>query len=231
MKIPNYLWRKKLAGIYCIENVINNKKYIGSSSTLYTRLHAHRTKLKSNNHQNNYLQNAINKDGLENFECYIIEFITDISLLTEREQYWIDLLNPSYNITKEVIRNVISQESRIKISNTLKEGYTSGRINFTNTSKIDLYDSDGVYLKSYDMINDCCKELNIHASSIIRVLLGMYKQVKGYQFKYSNEDKIINKIINPRITTKFKNHKNKLLVPLKSDKLLENQEIDNQQPI
>lgn len=194
MNIPSYLYKNKFAGIYCIENTINHKRYIGSSLNLYQRLHSHKVKLSKNKHENGYLQNAVNKYGIDNFESYMIELVENTELLTVKEQYWINKLNSEYNLTKEVIRNVLSQESRDKISKTLKEGYINGNISKTKVSPVDVYDLDGNYIRSFPTIRECGRELGLHVTSIIRVLNGQYSQVKGYQVKYSKDLKTIGKI-------------------------------------
>lgn len=53
----------KVSGIYCIENKINNKTYIGSSKNLYQRLLKHFALLRHNKHENAHLQSAWNKYG------------------------------------------------------------------------------------------------------------------------------------------------------------------------
>lgn len=55
---------EKKIGIYCIENIINGKKYIGQSINLKDRLYGHKTKLKHNKHKNRHLQFAVNKYGI-----------------------------------------------------------------------------------------------------------------------------------------------------------------------
>lgn len=75
----------KVSGIYCIENKINHKSYIGSSKNLYQRLLKHFALLRHNRHENAHLQNAWNKYGESSFEWSIIE-TCDTSILTEREQ-------------------------------------------------------------------------------------------------------------------------------------------------
>jgi group I intron endonuclease len=42
---------------------------------------------------------AILKNGLSNFNLDILQYC-ELNMLTEREQYYIDLLNPEYNILK-----------------------------------------------------------------------------------------------------------------------------------
>jgi hypothetical protein len=218
MKIPSYLYSNKFAAIYAIECHTNFvKRYIGSSKDPYNRLHKHVSKLNNNKHENQYLQNAWNKYGKDNFECYVIEFV-DISnldeinsnqLLQKIEQKWIDILNPEYNITKIVERNILSAESRIQISNTLKEGYNSGRIKSTSHKKIKVYDLDGNFIKEFDSCKQASLELKCNGSSITRVLIGTYLQVNGYQFRYSeNDNRIVQKVDRSRYLRRVNENKN-----------------------
>lgn len=83
-------------GIYKITNTNNNKIYIGSSVDLLHRKATHISKLNSNSHDNIYLQRSFNKYNGDGFIFDVVEFIEDVNLLIEREQYWIDLFQ-SYN--------------------------------------------------------------------------------------------------------------------------------------
>lgn len=86
-------------GIYQIKNKTNNKSYIGSSSRLNFRWKRHLTDLKCNIHHSLALQRAFHKYGHDNFEFIILENCDEDKLI-EREQYYLDILLPEYNICK-----------------------------------------------------------------------------------------------------------------------------------
>lgn len=77
------------SGIYMILNIITNKCYVGSTKFFKTRRYQHFNELRKNKHYNEYLQRSWNKHREENFKFIVLERIEDISLLNEREIYWI----------------------------------------------------------------------------------------------------------------------------------------------
>lgn len=123
----------KISGIYCIENKIDNKKYIGFSTNIKSRWSYHKSFLNKGNHDNSYLQNAWNKHGEENFIFYILEKC-EKEKLEEREVYFIDLhktkdRDKGYNLSDGGNGNfgwIPSDESRIKKSNAAM-GIKNGR--------------------------------------------------------------------------------------------------------
>lgn len=84
--------------IYKISNSINNKFYIGSALKFKNRYRQHKHHLLKNTHCNRKLQNFVNKYGFETLNFEIIEF--NVLNIIEREQYYIDTLNPFFNICK-----------------------------------------------------------------------------------------------------------------------------------
>jgi group I intron endonuclease len=74
-------------GIYCIECLVTGKIYIGSSVNIPKRWRLHVIQLTNNTHANNYLQNAWNKHGKQNFEFKILEGCLPEELLIKEQQY------------------------------------------------------------------------------------------------------------------------------------------------
>ena len=198
----------KVSGIYCIENVVNHKIYIGSSKNIYQRLLKHFALLRHNKHENAHLQNAWNKYGESSFEWFVIEKC-DITILTRREQYCIDLFEAEYNITKKVERNILSKESRIKQGETRRRLHEEGKLEWNfNPIPIYVYNLDGNFLFiNPNGVKDTATKLNIAASSICRVLNGTYQQCKGYRFSYKFEKLTPLVIKSIQQNTKYENYR------------------------
>lgn len=85
--------------IYKIEDN-KGRIYIGSSVDSRKRKNAHFLALKKGLHSSKKMQNVYNKHGVEFLKFEIIEQVESSSLLIEREQFYIDSLNPWYNSAK-----------------------------------------------------------------------------------------------------------------------------------
>ena len=77
-------------GIYCIENRLNHKKYIGQSIDISRRWMQH--KQQNMIARDTFLYNAIKKYGIESFDFYILEECNE-EILNEKEMFWIQKLN------------------------------------------------------------------------------------------------------------------------------------------
>lgn len=92
------------SGIYCIRNIITNRRYIGQADDIKNRFMRHRSELKHNRHFNRHLQSSYNKYGADVFEYTVVEYCP-ISELDDREKFWIDYYNSTdqnygYNISE-----------------------------------------------------------------------------------------------------------------------------------
>jgi group I intron endonuclease len=119
------LMKDIVSGIYCIINTESGKPYVGSGINFNKRRANHFSKLKSNIHRNNHLQNSYNYYGKDKFIFEIIEYIENINnlskkefgkILTDREDYWINFYHSNdpdfgYNIRKIATSNLGIQYS------------------------------------------------------------------------------------------------------------------------
>lgn len=110
------------SGVYKITNKVNGKFYIGSAVDLKEREHEHFRRLSNNTHCNVLLQNSFNKYEKESFIFEVLEFCNKKDLII-KEQYYLDTLNPVFNICK-IAGNKLGvkhkEESKEKLRRTLK---------------------------------------------------------------------------------------------------------------
>lgn len=116
------------SGVYCIENISSNKKYIGQSMDIEDRWRKHINELNHNNHHNNHLQNAWNKYGEKDFKLYVIEYC-EVHELDKKEIYYINLYNTTdrkygYNLKSGGQKgNHYTDEIKYKMSESIKKSY------------------------------------------------------------------------------------------------------------
>lgn len=113
-------------GIYCIQNTINQKKYIGLSTNIEQRLKDHLISLRNKNteKENEHFIRFFHKYGEDAFQARII-IVCDQNILAPMEQYLIKIFktyNPKfgYNKTLGGERNQPTIETRKKMSESHK---------------------------------------------------------------------------------------------------------------
>lgn len=84
-----------MTGIYKITNKITGDFYIGKATNLKKRKYQHLT-LNAYGHGRKF-DADLHRYGVNNFEFTVIEYCSREELL-ERERYYIDLLQPAYNV-------------------------------------------------------------------------------------------------------------------------------------
>ena len=96
------------SGIYQIVHVPSGKRYIGQATNISTRWSCHRHSLRTGK-TTSPLYNAIRKHGIDEFFFTVLEKVEDISILTQREQFWLDAFQPfapnGYNIRRTAESN------------------------------------------------------------------------------------------------------------------------------
>jgi len=112
----------KLYGyIYKIENLVNNKVYIGQTTmNIQKRKDRHFHSLKANKHHNHHLQRAFNRYGSSNFDFKILNWANTQDELNKLEIYYMDKYdcldrNKGYNIRLGGANGKLSSETMVKL--------------------------------------------------------------------------------------------------------------------
>ena len=178
---------KLKSGIYLIRNLKNNKYYVGSSIDI-------RRRFKEYFNVNHLLRRgklpicaALSKYGYSTFSVEIIEYC-DIPILLEREQFYLDLLKPQYNILKiagSLTGFLHSKETKNKLSYLLKGNINSK--NHPNAIPVSVIDLETGKTTQYASARKAAEALTISNSTVMNKLRGKsLKPVqKRYLFKYS----------------------------------------------
>lgn len=177
-------------GIYMIINYVNNYRYVGSSKNLSQRLWEHRANLRHNKHDNPHLQNAWNKYGEKSFNYVILEKCNEEERY-EREQYYVNVLKPEYNICVEVVNQPpTSETARRKQSETRKRMFESGELQIAHNKVVFAYDKNGNFLGEWKSIRKAAQHFRISTSGINGVLKRKFEQIKGLKFFYEKQDNV-----------------------------------------
>lgn len=207
--------REKICGIYCIENKINGKKYIGQSIDIYSRWWAHKNKLNRNVHGNSHLQAAWNLQKEDDFNFYIIKKCIKDEL-DYYERYYIKLYNTmsddfGYNYESGGSQNKqLSDSTRLKQSQIRIQNLLSGKIvtpprKCWNILQIDLKGNIIDKWECYPKDIEEKTNRRFRYSGIYKCLNGNAKQYNGFIWVYEkdyvkeNIDKLLSKLIHINI--------------------------------
>jgi len=101
-KLAIYKENRKKSGVYLWTNKITSSRYIGSAIDLSRRFTNYFSFAFLNREvktSSSIIYRALLKHGYSNFQLDILEYC-DPSVLIEKEQYYLDMLNPEYNILR-----------------------------------------------------------------------------------------------------------------------------------
>lgn len=209
----------KISGIYMIKNKTSTKYYIGRSVNCNERFSKHKSLLRNGNHINNHLQNAWNLYGEDDFIFEIIDE-SENDKLPYLEDYWCRLLKThnreyGYNIeptnpcgktcisleTIEKIRKAnigkkVSEETRnkIRISNLGKKLSISTIEKLKDNKKnikIDAYNENGDFIKTFKSIREASRVLTIGVKNIRKCIYGQIQVTASHIFKLLSSIKSI----------------------------------------
>jgi hypothetical protein len=182
-KLQILLDNKGKTGIYKWKNNLNNKFYVGSGFNLYSRLqHYYSSEFMKGalKRSKSIIYSTILKHGLENFSLSILEYCSPDKLL-EREQYYIDLLEPEYNILTKAGSSLgykHLQETKAKISASLNAYQASN----PNCIKIEVSDLANNTKTIYPSLGSAARALNINQKTISNYF--SRNQKKPYKGRY-----------------------------------------------
>lgn len=195
-------------GVYAIRNVVNGKRYLGSTGKLNKRWSQHKLSLNRGDHFNPYLQNAWNKYG---GNCFVYEIVERCSktLLVDQEEHWIRKLHSfkdehGYNMcrtprasrlgckaTPETVAKMSASLSGKNHPNwgkkmsddwitKMKKAVTGiPKPNSGVKKKYVVNDSNGNPIEIVGL-RKFCREKGISPSMLLRVICGKQKEYKGY---------------------------------------------------
>lgn len=171
-------------GIYQLSNIANGKFYIGSTNNFSRRRNEHLYRIRKGV-GNSAIRSAILKYGSENFHFEKLEIVTDIKNLEQREQYYMDLLSPPYNIRSNASNNSGIKKSpehiRKMVEASLKSDQRNKNLRFRKP--VTAFGKNGD-VKEFASVKEASRMLNLSAGNITKACKRKLNSCGGYIFKY-----------------------------------------------
>lgn len=186
-------------GIYKIFHIEKpDKLYIGSASRnnyykdcqngFYKRFLEHLRDLENNKHSSKYLQNVVNKYGIEGIRFEIIEIINPKSkdLILKREQYYLDTLLPIYNSSKVARCCSIpyTEERKRKLSIRMKGNKFPEYVYDSLRKPIYQFSKHGNFITTYNSIDEAANKTKVNRASISKCASGSRKLAGNFRWSF-----------------------------------------------
>lgn len=189
MELSNIDKNKKMV-VYCIENKLDNKKYVGiTKNRLKSRLSGHRARYKKG--YKTAIYDAIRTFGEQNFNIYILEECNSIEQLVESELKWINVLKSAtyqngYNILTD--KHIFSKTRIGKKNNLNHIKILSNRMHRLKNEYIRLHEKEWVIVDPSNKIfyiknlQKFCRENNLDPANMVKMTtFGKKSFYKGWQ--------------------------------------------------
>jgi len=199
-----------ISGIYKIESKIKPERiYIGSSFDVRRRWSSHLSYLRINKHGNDKLQRHYNKYGKEDLVFSLLLGCETGSLLIH-EQYFLDALDPYFNVTRTAGSPGAYKHTREHIEKTRKrllENVKNGWVPW-NKGKTGVYSEETLIkmskatqyrqrqilqydlemnlIREWNSANSAAQELSVSQSNIWCCLNGKYNKSYGFIWRYKD---------------------------------------------
>lgn len=186
---------EKKSGIYCWTHLANNKSYIGSSINLGRRLRSYYNPIFITHisRKNMIINKALIKYGYSEFKLEILEYC-DPKELVKREQYYLDLLSPKYNVLKFAYSSLgykHTEKTMVKVNKNL------ANLNISKSIKVKITNLETNVLQEYASLREAAKHLDTNKTTLKKYIInskpfkGIYKlesnlTVSNYESNYIN---------------------------------------------
>jgi hypothetical protein len=157
---------KGKSGVYLIRNLNNKKFYVGSSIDIGRRFKEYFNISHLLRRDKLPICAALSKYGYSQFSVEIMEYC-NISIVIEREQYYLNLLKPQYNILKIAgsLKGFLhSEETKNKLSDVFKGNVNS--LNQPNATPVTVLDLETGKTNKYTSARKAAEALNISNSIV-----------------------------------------------------------------
>lgn len=161
--------------------------YVGSSNNVHIRIMSHKRDLRKNCHPNSRLSAAFEKHG-ENLVYALIESC-EKDKLREREQFYIDCLKPSLNISP----NAYSPMRDVEISKRAQEVRKKSIASFIENSRIAAAADRGIAVdcddgRTFISASEAAREFGVTNGTILHLARKQSRSRSGYRFKITSSD-------------------------------------------